>query len=114
MIRIDAVIASEKVSMVVDALKKVGVGGITVFDAKGWGKGRRSRITSSRGTGSYIAEYNARNYLFTVVEDELVDKVISAIADAAGTGSVGDGKIFVTKIDDAVDIGSKQKGIHAI
>ena len=38
MIRIDAVIASEKVSMVVDALKKVGVGGITVFDAKGWGK----------------------------------------------------------------------------
>ena len=49
MIRIDAVIASEKVSMVVDALKKVGVGGITVFDAKGWGKGRRSQITSSRG-----------------------------------------------------------------
>ena len=65
-------------------------------------------------SGSYIAEYNSRNYLFTVVEDGLVDKVISAIADAAGTGSVGDGKIFVTKIDDAVDIGSKQKGIHAI
>ena len=100
--------------MVVDALKRVGVGGLTVFDAKGWGKGRRSQITSSRGTGSYIAEYNARNYLFTIVEDGLVDKVISAIADAAGTGSVGDGKIFVTKIDDAIDIGSKQKGIHAI
>lgn len=75
---IGAVIASEKVGMVVDALKKIGVGG------------------------------------FTVVDDSLVDKVISAIIDAAGTGSAGDGKIFVTTIDDAIDIGSKQKGVHAI
>jgi len=75
---IGAVIANEKVGMVVEALKKIGVGG------------------------------------FTVVDDSLVDKVISAIIDAAGTGSAGDGKIFVTTIDDAIDIGSKQKGVHAI
>ena len=111
---IGAVIASEKVGMVVDALKKIGVGGFTVLDAKGRGKGKRSQLTGSRGTGSYTAEFNTKNYVFIVVDDSLVDKVISAIIDAAGTGSAGDGKIFVTTIDDAIDIGSKQKGVHAI
>ena len=48
------------------------------------------------------------------MDDSIVDKVISAIIDAAGTGSAGDGKIFITTVDDAIDIGSKQKGIHAI
>lgn len=109
-----AVIASEKVGMVVDALKEVGVGGFTVLDAKGRGKGKRSQLAGSRGTGSYTAEFNTKNYVFTVVDDSIVDKVISAIIDAAGTGSAGDGKIFVTTVDDAIDIGSKQKGIHAI
>jgi len=66
------------------------------------------------GARSYTAEFNTKNYVFTVVDDSLVDKVISAIIDAAGTGSAGDGKIFVTTIDDAIDIGSKQKGVHAI
>lgn len=111
---IGAVIASEKVGMVVDALKKIGVGGFTVLDAKGRGKGKRSQLAGSRGTGSYTAEFNTKNYVFTVVDDSLVDKVIYAIIDAAGTGSAGDGKIFVTTIDDAIDIGSKQKGVHVI
>jgi len=111
---IGAVIASEKVGIVVDALKKTGVGGFTVLDAKGRGKGKRSQLAGSRGTGSYTAEFNTKNYVFTVVDDSLVDMVISAIIDAAGTGSAGDGKIFVTTIDDAIDIGSKQKGVHAI
>ena len=111
---IGAVIANERVGMVVEALKKIGVGGFTVLDAKGRGKGKRSQLAGSRGTGSYTAEFNTKNYLFTVVDDSLVDKVISAIIDAAGTGSAGDGKIFVTTIDDAIDIGSKQKGVHVI
>ena len=109
---IGAVITSEKVGMVVDALK-IGVGGFTVLDAKGRGKGKRSQLAGSRGTGSYTAEFNTKNYVF-IVDDSLVDKVISAIIDAAGTGSTGDGKIFITTIDDAIDIGSKQKGVHAI
>lgn len=111
---IGAVIASEKVGMVVDALKKIGVGGFTVLDAKGRGKGKRSQLAGSRGTGSYTAEFNTKNYVFTVVDDSLVDKVICAIIDAAGTRFAGDGKIFVTTIDDAIDIGSKQKGVHVI
>ncbi len=112
--KIEAVIASEKVGLVVDALKSAGVGGLTVLDAKGWGKGKRSQLAGSRGTGSYTAEFNRRNYILTVVDDAIADKVISAITDVAGTGSAGDGKIFVTTVNDAIDIGSKQKGIHAI
>jgi len=112
--RIEAVVAHEKVFAVVDALKKIGVGGITILDAKGWGKGVRSQMTSERGTGSYTAPFNVKNYVITVVDNSMVDKVVTAIIDAAGTGSHGDGKIFIDTVEDVIDIGSKQKGIHAI
>lgn len=106
--------AHEKVFAVVEALKKIGVGGITILDAKGWGKGSRSQITSQRGTDSYTERYNIKNYVITVVDDSFVNKVVTAIIEAAGTDSPGDGKIFIDTIEDAIDIGSKQKGIHAI
>ena len=106
--------AHEKVFAVVEALKKIGVGGITILDAKGWGQGDRSQLTSQRGTESYIERFNIKNYVITVVDDSVVNKVVTAIIEAAGTGSPGDGKIFIDTIEDAIDIGSKQKGIHAI
>ena len=112
--KIAAVVAHEKVFAVVEALKKIGVGGITILDAKGWGKGVRSQMTSERGTVSYTAPFNVKNYVITVIDDSMVDKVVTAIIDAAGTGSPGDGKIFIDTIEDVIDIGSKQKGIHAI
>jgi nitrogen regulatory protein P-II 1 len=112
--KIEAVVAHEKVFSVVDALKKIGVGGITIFDAKGWGKGIRSQLNIERGTGSYTAPFNVKNYVVTVVDDLMVDKVVTAIIDSAGTGSPGDGKIFIDTIENVIDIGSKQKGIHAI
>jgi nitrogen regulatory protein P-II 1 len=112
--KIEAVVAPEKVFAVVEALKKAGVGGITILDAKGWGKGIRPQLAGQRGTGSYTASSNIKNYVITVVEDSMVDKVVTAIIDAAGTGSPGDGKIFIDTVGDAIDIGSKQKGIHAI
>lgn len=111
---VEAVVAREKVTFVVDALKKVGVGGITIFEAKGWGKGKRPQMTAERGTASYTAEFNLRNYVITIVDDSLVDRVITAILDAAGTSTPGDGKIFVHSLDEFIDIGSKQKGIHAL
>ncbi len=109
--RVEAVISTEKLSVVVDALKKIGVGGVTVFDAKGWGRASHV-MKSSKGEAKDI--FTAKSYLLTVVDDSLVDKIISTILDTASTGSVGDGKIFVDTIDTAVDIGSRQKGIHAI
>ncbi len=112
--KIEAVVAHEKIFAVVEALKKIGVGGITILDAKGWGKGIRSQMASERGTGSYIAKFNTKNYVITVVDDSMINKVVTAIIDAAGTDSPGDGKIFIDTVEDAIDIGSKQKGIHAI
>ena len=112
--KIAAVVAHEKIFAVVEALKKIGVGGITILDAKGWGKGARSQMTSARGTGSYTARFNIKNYLITVVDDSMVNKVVTAIIEAAGTDSPGDGKIFIDTVEDAIDIGSKQKGMHAI
>ena len=109
--RVEAVVSSDKLIVVVEALKKTGVGGITVFDAKGWGRASRlGQIQKSSEKG----DLEPKSYLFTVVDDSIVDKVISTILDNASTGSAGDGKIFVDAIDTAVDIGSRQKGIHAI
>jgi nitrogen regulatory protein P-II 1 len=112
--KIEAVIAHQKIDAVVESLKKIGVGGFTILDAKGWGKADRSQMTGQRGTSSYTAGFNIKNYILVIVDDSITDKVITTIVSAAGTESPGDGKIFISNIEDAIDIGSKQKGIHAI
>jgi nitrogen regulatory protein P-II 1 len=112
--KIEAVISHQKIDRVIESLKKIGVGGFTILDAKGWGKGDKSQMAGQRGTSSYTAGFNIKNYIIIVVEDSIVDKVITTIVGAAGTDSPGDGKIFVSTTEDAIDIGSKQKGIHAI
>ncbi len=112
--KIEAVISHQKIDEVIESLKKIGVGGFTILDAKGWGKGDRSQMAGQRGTSSYTAGFNIKNYVIVVVDDSIADKVITTIVGTAGTGSPGDGKIFVSTIEDAIDIGSKQKGIHAI
>jgi len=112
--KVEAVIASEKVSAVNDALRKAGVGGVTVLDGKGRGAGRREEITGARGTGFYVPEFHSRTSIVTVVDDSKVDAVINAILSGASTGSAGDGKIFISTVEDAVDVGSKKKGKDAI
>jgi nitrogen regulatory protein P-II 1 len=111
--RVEAVIAHDKLDSVVDALTKVGVGGITIFEAKGWGRATKLSRGAEKAPGSYT-KFNIKSYILTVVDDSIVDRVVSAILDTASTGSVGDGKIFVDDIDTAIDIGSRQKGVHAI
>src|SRR5574337_415199 len=111
--RVEAVVSPDKLDAVIEAVKKVGVGGITIFEAKGWG--RASRITrDAEKSASAYKKFNVKSYVLTVVDDSIVDKVVSAIIDTASTGSAGDGKIFIDNIDTAVDIGSGQKGVHAI
>ncbi|AIF84771.1 nitrogen regulatory protein P-II family [Candidatus Nitrososphaera evergladensis SR1] len=107
--RIEAIIASEKVNAVNEALKKAGVGGATILDAKGRGKGEKPRVAGGRGTSAHLAEFSVRANVITVVDDGDVDRVIKAILDAASTGSAGDGKIFVSSVGEAVDIGSKKR-----
>jgi len=112
--RVEAVIASEKVLAVNDALKKAGIGGLTVIDAKGRGKGEKPMIEAGRGTRRLPAEFSVRASVIAVVQDSEVDKVIKAILDIASTGAPGDGKIFISTVAEAVDIGSKKRGQTAI
>ena len=107
--RIEAIIASEKVSAVNDAIKKAGISGATILDAKGRGKGDKPRVMSGRGTSAHTAEFSSRANVITVVDDSQVDSVIKAILDAASTGAAGDGKIFISSVGEAVDIGSKKR-----
>ncbi len=108
--RIEAFIKVDKLSLVVDALTNIGVGGLTVIKSQGRGSGARPEVGGARGTAKYVAEYNTSNTIITVVDDSKVDSVISAITDAASTGTKGDGKIFVSSIDQSVDIATKEKG----
>ena len=112
--RKEAIVAAEKVSAVNDALKKAGVGGTTVLDAKGRGKGEKPQVMANRGTKRLAAEFSVRANIITVVDDSDVDKIIKAILDTASTGSSGDGKIFVSTVSDAIDIGTKKHGQVAI
>lgn len=107
--RIEAIIASQKVDAVNDALKKAGISGATILDAKGRGKGEKPRVAGGRGTSAHAAEFSSRANVITVVDDGDVDTAIRAILDAASTGSAGDGKIFVSTVGEAVDIGTKKR-----
>ena len=108
--RIEAFIRDEKLSSVVDALKTVSVGGLTVTKSQGRGAGERPQLRSGRGTGTVTAEYNVTDSIITVVEDSKLESAVKAIMNAASTNNKGDGKVFVTTIDEAYDIATKQKG----
>ena len=108
--RIESFIRDEKLSAVVDALKKIGVGGLTVTKSQGRGAGERPQVRAGRGTGTITAEFNVIDNLVTVVDDSKLEPAVSAILNAASTNKKGDGKVFVTTVDEAYDIATKQKG----
>jgi nitrogen regulatory protein P-II 1 len=112
--RIEAIVGSEKVLAVNEALKNAGVGGCTILDAKGRGKGEKPVVETGRGTGRYTSEFSVRADIVIIVEDSEVDKVIKTIVDTVSTGSAGDGKIFVSQISEAVDIGTRKRGQTAV
>ena len=111
--RIEATVQADKAGAVSDAIKDI-VGGYSIFDGKGRGSGKRQEIRSGRGTGSFTAEYNKVSTLITLVDDADVEKVSSAIADAAFTGHGGDGIITVSSIDSVLNIASKKTGTEAL
>lgn len=112
--RVEAFVKTDRTSLVVDSIKKAGAKGLTVFSAKGQGEGARPMVEMSRGTKRQVAEYNEIDCIVTIVDDSKVDSIITAIINAAGTGNKGDGKIFVSIVNDIIDIGSKQKGNTAL
>ena len=109
--RVEAILAPEKLTAVNSALKNAGVSGVIVEDGKGRGAGKRE---TGYARGYYLPQFHSRTSIMTVVDDSKVEAVVNAILSAASTNSPGDGKIFISTVDDAVDIGSKRRGTSAL
>jgi nitrogen regulatory protein P-II 1 len=110
--KIEAVIKPFKLDDVKDALHDVGVSGITVTEVKGFGR-QKGHTELYRGA-EYVIDFLPKVKVEVVVEDVLVENVIEAITQAARTGRIGDGKIFVLPIDEAVRIRTGDRGTDAI
>lgn len=112
MIKVEAIIRPAKLDDVKDALDEIEVKGITVVNVMGAGK-QRGRTQFYRGQ-EYVVNLLDKTKIETVVADDKVEQVVDAITKAAFTGEIGDGKIFLSKIDDVIRIRTGERGETAI
>lgn len=110
--QVTAIIRSERLDTVKDALEKVDCKGITVVDVKG--RGEQLGIEEKYRGKSYRIDLLPKVKIVTVVHDEVVDKIVETICEAARTGHMGDGKIFVTNIEEVIKIRTNQRGDDAL
>jgi len=110
--KIEAIIKTFKLDEVKEALQEVGVQGLTVIEAKGFGR-QKGHTELYRGA-EYVVDFLPKVMITIVVEDNLVERVIEAIVNAARTGRIGDGKIFVTPVEQAIRIRTGETGNNAI
>ena len=110
--KIEAVIQPSKLDAVKDALVEIGIEGMTIIEARGHGR-QKGHTEFYRGR-EYSVDLLPKVKLEMVVADEMVDKAIQAITTAARTGKIGDGKIFVSKIDEAIRIRNDERGEIAL
>jgi nitrogen regulatory protein P-II 1 len=110
--KIEAIIKPFKLDEVKEVLHDVGVSGITVTEAKGFGR-QKGHTELYRGA-EYVVDFLPKVKLEVVVEDDQASRVVEAIATAARTGRIGDGKIFVTTIEEAIRIRTGERGSDAI
>ncbi len=110
--KIEAIIKPFKLDEVKDALNEAGIMGITVTEVKGFGR-QKGHTELYRGA-EYVIDFLPKVKVEVVVRDELVGRVIEAIEKAAKTGRIGDGKIFVTPVEEAVRIRTGERGEDAI
>jgi nitrogen regulatory protein P-II 1 len=110
--KIEAIIKPFKLDEVKEALHDVGVSGITVFEARGFGR-QKGHTELYRGA-EYVVDFLPKVKIELVVDDAIAPRAIEAIQQAAQTGRIGDGKIFVSTIDDAIRIRTGERGVEAI
>src|ERR1700738_688526 len=110
--KIEAIIKPFKLDEVKEALQEVGLQGITVTEAKGFGR-QKGHAELYRGA-EYIVDFLPKVKIEIVIGDDLVERAIDAIRRAAQTGRIGDGKIFVSNIEEAIRIGTGESGRDAI
>ena len=110
--KIEAIIKPFKLDEVKEALHEVGLQGITVLEAKGFGR-QKGHTELYRGA-EYVVDFLPKVKLEIVVEDEMLDRAVEAIQNAAHTGRIGDGKIFIVPIEDAIRVRTGERGSEAI
>jgi nitrogen regulatory protein P-II 1 len=112
--KIEAVVPAARLEGAFEALGELRLGGFTYYDSRGRGQIPRPQIHSGRGTSTYRPEFNLNSTIVVVTKDSMADSVISKILDSTSSGIAGEGKIFVSDVDEAIDIGSKQRGENAL
>lgn len=110
--KIEAIIRDEKLATVKEALKSAGVSGMTVSEVKG--HGTQKGITEVYRGRQYAVDLISKVKIDVIIEDKDVKTITDTIVDAARTGSIGDGKIFVSSVDDAIRIRTGESGSKAI
>ncbi len=112
MTKVEAIIQVSKLDAVKDALHEIGVEGMTVFEARGHGR-QKGHTEFYRGR-EYTVDLIPKVKLEIVLADDIVDKAVQAIMLAARTGKIGDGKIFLSRIDEAIRIRNEERGDSAL
>jgi len=110
--KIEAIIKPFKLDEVKEALHEIGLQGITVTEAKGFGR-QKGHTELYRGA-EYVVDFLPKVKLEIVLEDSQVERAIEAIERAAHTGRIGDGKIFVSSVEEAIRIRTGERGTEAI
>lgn len=109
---VTAIIKPFKLDDVREALSEIGVQGVTVTEVKGFGR-QKGHTELYRGA-EYVVDFLPKVKVEAVVGDGLVDQVIESVTKAANTGKIGDGKIFVTEVEQAVRIRTGETGVDAL
>ncbi len=110
--KIEAIIKPFKLEEVKDALGEIGIEGMTVSEVKGFGR-QKGHTEIYRGS-EYTVDFLPKIKLELVVPDSRADNAVSAIVKSAKTGKIGDGKVFVSSVEDAVRIRTEEKGDQAV
>jgi len=110
--KIEAIIKPFKLDEVKEALQAIGVEGMTVLEGKGYGR-QKGHAELYRGA-EYVIDFLPKIKLEIVVEADMADRVVDTIAETARSGKIGDGKIFVSPIEDAIRIRTGERGAAAI
>ncbi|MBW1895355.1 MAG: P-II family nitrogen regulator [Deltaproteobacteria bacterium] len=110
--KIEAIIKPFKLDEVKDALNEIGIQGMTITEVKGYGR-QKGHKEIYRGA-EYVVDFIAKIKIEIVIADEMVKNVVKTIQEAANTGKLGDGKIFVLSIEQTIRIRTGEKGKDAI
>ena len=110
--KIEAIIKPFKLDEVKEALQEIGLKGITVVEAKGFGR-QKGHTELYRGA-EYVVDFLPKVMIMLIVEDSMVERTVETIINAARTGKIGDGKIFVTPVENVIRIRTGEQGSEAI